>query len=547
MIDKILSFSIKTKITFTVFFIILFLSGGIIYTVKRTLTKNITSSSINIVKELVEVNETFIIKKLLEDDYWSIYNVLKSLSNLDIIKSIGVIDDKDKVVAHTDTKRYHIDQKFDLQNFQGIKIPLMSDNVRLGTCVVEINNDALRYLFKDMDKQIFIYIMILAIISFVLAYFISERILKRLNILSYNAKCIEEGKLDKVIQCKPIEKDEISMFQESMEIILKQLNISIDNEQKLKTFYHEILKGLNELIVITDKKFFIKYQNDHPFKNIILKESRFKSGILSQIKEHIANDTSRFVLHLEVFDKGMVYLYVIIEKIGEMYSFSFTDITKLKNLEEKEQLTNSFEIIGEISSSVVHEIKNHLQPVKLLVEQENLDMEDHRRIEDIIAKIDTLVNDFLSVGKPIDKNLSEYIDINLVIEDHLFLFANEMKSKNIVLYKEYGVDLKVLMGNYDCELITINLIKNAIEASPKNGKISIKTFIKDEYKVFQIINEGKPIDKETVKNISKPFFTTKKRGSGLGLYITYKIVYLYGGFIEVSSSENKTSFSIYLP
>ncbi len=547
MINKIFSFSIKTKITFTVFFIILFLSGGIIYTVKQTLTKNIKSSSVNIVKELVGVNETFIIKKLLEDDYWSIYNVLKSLSNLDIIKSIGVIDDKGKVVAHTDTKKYHIYQRFDLKNFKGVKIPLSSDNVRLGTCVVEINNEALRYLFKDMDKQIFIYIVILALISFVLAYFISERILKRLNILSYNAKCIEEGKLDKVIQYKSIEKDEISMFQESMEIILKQLNVSIDNEQKLKTFYHEILKGLNELIVITDKKFSIKYQNNHPFKHIILKEERFKSGILVKIKEHIANNTSRFVLHLEVVGKGLVYIYVIIEKIGEMYAFSFTDITKLKNLEEKEQLTNSFEIIGEISSSVVHEIKNHLQPVKLLVEQESLDTEDHRRIEDIIAKIDALVNDFLSVGKPIDKNLSEYIDINLAIEDHLFLFANEMKSKDILLCKEYGVGLKVLMGNYDCELIIVNLIKNAIEASPKNGKMSIKTFKKDEYKVFQITNEGKPIDKETIKNISKPFFTTKKRGSGLGLYITYKIVYLYGGFIEATSSENKTSFSIYLP
>ena len=77
--------------------------------------------------------------------------------------------------------------------------------------------------------------------------------------------------------------------------------------------------------------------------------------------------------------------------------------------------------------------------------------------------------------------------------------------------------------------------------------MSIKTYKKDEYKVFQITNEGKPIDKDTIKNISKPFFTTKKRGSGLGLYITYKIVYLYGGFIEVSSGESKTSFSIYLP
>ena len=547
MINKLLSLSIKTKITFTIFIIILFLSTGIFYLVKESLTRNIKSSSINITRDLIQVNETFIIKSLLEDDYWSIYKVLKSLSNLDIIKSIGLVDDKGDIIAHTDTKKHPLYQKFDLDKFKGTKIALMSDNVKLGTCVVSINDDALRHLFKDTNKQILIYIVILALISFVIAYFISERILKRLNILSYNAKQIQNGKLDRVVQYKSIEKDEISLFQESMEIVLKQLNVSIHNEQKLKIFYHEILKGLNELIIITDESFLIKYHNKHPFKNFIFKDDKIRDEIISKIKQYLGNKINRFVLDIESSSGKTLCLYVIIEKIGDRYSFSFTDITKLKTLEEKQHLANSFELIGEISSSVVHEIKNHLQPVKLLVEQDRLDIEDHRRIIDIISKMDNLISDFLSAGKPIDKSLAETIDINQIVENNLFLFSNEFESKNIMLDKKYGKDTSVLIGSYDCGLVVVNLLKNALEASPQNGTISIKTYKKDEYTVFQIVNEGRCIDENTLKNISKPFFTTKRKGSGLGLYITYKIVYLYGGLIEVSSVDGKTSFGIYLP
>jgi len=546
MIDKLLSLSIKTKITFTVFLIILFLSGAIIYTIKSSLAKNLENSSVKIVQELVAVNEASIIKSILEDDYWSIYNRLKSLAKLNIIQDIGVVDTQKRVIAHTNTKEYRIYDKFNLKAFDGIKIALKSDNIQFGTCVVKINKNALKALFKDMDKQIYLYIIALALLSFAMAYFISERILKRLNILSYNAKCIQEGKLEKLQQYKSIEKDEITKFQDSMEIILKQLNDALASEQKLKSFYHKILQGLNEFIVITSREFAIKFQNDHSYKEIILENGALKRELLESIQTSLSKEIKRSVITVQNGDE-LLYLYTIIEEIGDMYAISFTDITKLKTLEEKEQLANSFELIGEISASVVHEIKNYLQPVKLLMEQEDLDREDYQRITAIIAKADTLVNDFLSIGRPIDKNLSESIEINMAIEQQLFLFTANLKRKNITLIKKYTDGLKVNIANYDFELIVANLLKNAIEASFENGTIEIKTEQKDGFKCFTIANEGKPIDKDIIESISKPFFTTKKRGSGLGLYTTYKIVYLYGGYIEVHSSTHGTSFSIYLP
>ena len=546
MINKLISLSIKIKITFTIFFIILFFSIGMIYTAKSTLTKNLTSSSVNITKDLIKVNETFIIKSLLEDDYWSIYEVLKSLSNLEVIKSIGLINNKNIVIAHTQTDKYKIYQKFDLHDFKGTKIPLMSENLKLGTFVVTINKDAVNFLFKNIDKNLIIAMIILVFISFLIAYFISYRIIKRLDILSYNAKQIQDGHLDKIINYKSLEKDEISMFQESMQIILNQLNSSISSEQNLKVFYHEILRGLNELVVISDERFSILYHNEHDFRNLICTNTNFRDDILIKIKQNLSAGVNKFILEIEPVDKEKLYLYIISEKINNRYSFSFTDITKIKILEEKQKLVSSFELIGEISSSVVHEIKNYLQPIKLLVEQDKLDKEDRNRIIKIIKKIDYLINEFLNTGKPIDKSLSITIDINSIIEEKLFLFSNEIKAKNIKILKNYIKDVFILLRYDDCEIIVANLLKNAIEASPVDGIVLIETFQKGNYLVFKIVNQGKNIDKKIIKNISKPFITTKDGGSGIGLYTTYKIVYLYGGFIDVASAINKTSFSVYL-
>ncbi len=547
MINKIASLSIKIKITFTIFFIILFFSIGMIYTAKITLIKNLTSSSINITKDLIKVNETFIIKSLLEDDYWSIYEVLKSLSNLDVIKSIGLIDNKNIIIAHTQTNKYSINQKFDLHNFKGTKIPLMSENLKLGTFVITINKNAVNFLFKNIDKNLIISMIILVFISFLIAYFISYRIIKRLDILSYNAKQIQGGHLNKIIKYKSLEKDEISMFQESMQIILNQLNNSILSEQNLKVFYHEILRGLSELVIISDEEFFILYHNKHNIKNLICIDTKFRDHILTKIKQNLDVKINKFILELEPNNKEKLYLYTICEHINNRYSFSFTDITKIKTLEEKQQLVSSFELIGEISSSVVHEIKNHLQPIKLLVEQDSPDKEDHNRIIKIIKKIDYLINGFLNTGKPIDKTLSVTIYINSIIKEKLSLFSNEIRTKNIKIYENYMKNIHILLRYNDCEIIIVNLLKNAIEASPEGGIISIKTFKKNDYMGFKIVNQGENIDKKIIKNISKPFFTTKNEGSGIGLYTTYKIVYLYGGFIDVASAINKTSFSVYLP
>ncbi|WP_428026363.1 sensor histidine kinase [Arcobacter sp.] len=547
MINRLLSLSIKTKISFTIFISILLFSMGIIYVSKNSLMNNLEKSAINITRNFISSNETLIIKYILEDDYWSIYKLLKSIQSLETIKSIGFINEKNKIIAHTNTSKYPIDTLFEIKKFKGIEIPLVSNTIQLGKFVVILDRKAILKLFEDTKKHILVFIIILAILSFFVANFISNRILKRLNLLSLNAHKIQKGQLEEIKPYLYKEKDEIALFQHSMQIILNQLNESIQNEQKLKEFYHKILKSLNEMILILGEDLNIVYNNTNQFKDYIFSQNRLYENIKSTIEQKLKNNIHKFIIEIPSKENKLLYLYTIIEKIDNQYILSLTDITKLKNLEEQQQLKNSFELIGEISSSVVHEIKNHIQPVKLLIEQEVPDKEDLKRVLNIIHKIDGLISNFLKSGKPIDKSLSQNINIVDVIEEKLFLFSDILNSKSIKIIKNYQESSNVLLVDEDCDLIVLNILKNAIEASFDNETIEISTEHNNTCLMLEVINSGITIDKKNLKNLSKPFFSTKNSGTGFGLYTTYKTVYLYGGYIDVISKDKKTTFKIYLP
>ena len=101
MLKKMLFIPIRIKITLSIFLIILLFSTGLALVVKDSISKNISQITIDTSKKLIRVNETLVIKALLEDDYWSIYKFLNSLININLIKSAGFVDENYKIVAHT--------------------------------------------------------------------------------------------------------------------------------------------------------------------------------------------------------------------------------------------------------------------------------------------------------------------------------------------------------------------------------------------------------------------------------------------------------------
>ena len=157
--------------------------------------------------------------------------------------------------------------------------------------------------------------------------------------------------------------------------------------------------------------------------------------------------------------------------------------------------------------------------------------------------------------QPSDETNYEVVDINEIIKSAISICFKGFSEKDIRVSFDSISDISKVYGFKELlNIVFMNIIKNAFEAIDIKGSIKINIRHLKDYKinnknfiVTEISDDGLGIKKEIINNLFKPFFSTKKKGQGIGLFLSQKIVNRIGGFIEAESSNNKTSFKIFLP
>jgi two-component system nitrogen regulation sensor histidine kinase GlnL len=152
-------------------------------------------------------------------------------------------------------------------------------------------------------------------------------------------------------------------------------------------------------------------------------------------------------------------------------------------------------------------------------------------------------------------------NIHSILDRVLLLNEESARQRSVVLARLYDPSLPDVHGSED-QLVQVflNLIKNAVEAMPKGGRLTVMTRMSDlfttvqadgkkrQLMVVKVGDTGPGIKQEHLQDIFTPFFTTKDRGVGLGLALSYQIVQEHLGTIRVESQEGEgTTFSVYLP
>ncbi|WHY64302.1 PAS domain-containing sensor histidine kinase [Cytobacillus firmus] len=233
---------------------------------------------------------------------------------------------------------------------------------------------------------------------------------------------------------------------------------------------------------------------------------------------------------------------------------TFKDITEKLEMEEQLRKSDTLNVIGELAAGIAHEIRNPMTALKGFIQLlEGSVKEDHTMYFNVIttelSRIDSIINEFLILAKPQAVKFVEK-DISQIMKETVDLLSAQAVLHNVQFSTYYEQNLpRVFCESNQMKKVFINIIKNAIEVMPKGGYITVSIQKESEQRIhISIGDEGTGIPAHKIKKLGEPFYTTKERGTGLGLMVTYKIIEEHKGTIEVESKLGEgTVFHIYLP
>ncbi|WP_096154954.1 MULTISPECIES: PAS domain-containing sensor histidine kinase [Bacillus] len=233
----------------------------------------------------------------------------------------------------------------------------------------------------------------------------------------------------------------------------------------------------------------------------------------------------------------------------------FRDITDKKEMEEQLKKSDTLTVVGELAAGIAHEIRNPMTALKGFIQllQSSTKDETNAMYFDVITselkRIESIITEFLVLAKP-QATSYQRKNVAVIMKETLDLMSAQATLEDVQFATYYEENLQELYCEpKQLKQVFINILKNAFEVMPKGGTITVNVESKDnEHVVVSIEDQGIGIPEDKIKKLGEPFYTTKDRGTGLGLMVSYKIVEEHEGAIEVTSEVGKgTIFYITLP
>jgi len=232
------------------------------------------------------------------------------------------------------------------------------------------------------------------------------------------------------------------------------------------------------------------------------------------------------------------------------------DLESAEEIESELELSRRMASIGRLTSGVGHEVKNpinaivvHLELLKSKLGDSSAPAVRHLEVIDAeIHRLDRVVQMLVDFTRPVELQLREQ-DLRSVIGDVLALAAEELSTHNVDLVSQ--MPPIPLMANCDADLLkqaTLNVIQNGAQAMPGGGKLEVTLTEERKFAILRVADQGSGIPDEIKEKIFDLYFTTKTGGSGIGLAMTYRILQLHHGSIEVQSNRDRgTEFLLRIP
>ncbi|MGA1825538.1 MAG: ATP-binding protein [bacterium] len=232
----------------------------------------------------------------------------------------------------------------------------------------------------------------------------------------------------------------------------------------------------------------------------------------------------------------------------------FTDITELREAEERAIRSEKLAVLGKLSATVGHELRNPLSVIANSVYFLKMKL-NHMRdekikkhliiLEEEVAISNKIINDILTFGR-VKEPLLTKVNINNILKSSQ---ARILIPCNILVCMHLQDDLPEIMADeIQLKQVFSNIMLNAVQAMPNGGILTISAIKKDTCIEVNIIDTGEGIPEENLDKIFEPLFSTKSRGTGLGLSVCQNIIEMHKGKITIESKVKRgTKFIIKLP
>ncbi|WP_282942006.1 PAS domain S-box protein [Paenibacillus sp. RC67] len=229
------------------------------------------------------------------------------------------------------------------------------------------------------------------------------------------------------------------------------------------------------------------------------------------------------------------------------------DITERKKTEELLRKSDRLAVVGQLAAGLAHEIRNPLTSLKGFLQLMYEKGPNQQRYYDIMCselnRINFIVSEFLIIAKPqvIEFNLKS---LKQIIQTVIQLIEPEATMNNVQISVQMSKKdpIMICCSEFQIKQVFINLLKNAIEAMPNGGEIQLDVHQDQQEVHIRIVDNGHGIPQERLAFLGEPFYTTKEKGTGLGLMMCYKIIETHQGKIQIESELNEgTEVNMTLP
>lgn len=269
----------------------------------------------------------------------------------------------------------------------------------------------------------------------------------------------------------------------------------------------------------------------------------------------LANRREQEALQTWMDEQGRVHYYQVtaypvFDEAGRIHRMIEVrrDVTLRTEMEKRLQQAEKLAAIGELSTYIAHEIRNPLFAIggfaNSLLRSQELTENNREKVRIILEeskRLDKILKNIINFARPTSSEPTE-VDANQVVAETVQVLGIGSQERGVTLDVRLGKEVPNIRA--DAELLKqclINLIKNALEAMPDGGRLTVTTAMERRHVLISIEDTGHGIPVEIQDKIFNPFFTTKKTGSGagLGLAMTKKIISDLGGDLRLSSLPGK--------